>query len=872
MPEQTKSIWRLLTDLPVPPTGQGTRRQARLLASLLVVLVPLGTVLAVTKRLLVPGFGVTFATVLLGLFGLVGAYVLLRRGHYLWAAYLAVAATTAIPLINILLFPEDVAAAGFLVVPELLAGTLLPERVACALVAAVFASAVSALVYVGEGTLPTTHAGAVSMLLLSGVLIVVALRHRSRAEEDRRTVLAESEANFRALAENANDGILVAQDGHLVFANARLAAMVESDIPDMLGASYLDYLHPDDRARVAETHTRRLRGEVVPSHYEARLLTRSGRTLSVEVNAAVTNWHGAPAGLAAVRDISERIAAEAKRRQLSSALAQTADAIMITDPNSVIEYVNRAFEQTTGYRSEEVVGRPTSVLRSGRQGDEFYHGLWDSIRRGEVFNDVMINKRKDGSLYYEERTISPVRDDSGRITHFVATGRDITERMQAQERLEHLAHHDALTELPNRVLFLDRLKQALARARWHDRLVAVMFLDLDRFKQVNDSLGHEAGDELLRDISARMRASLRERDTIARLGGDEFAVLLDDVAHDADVSQLAQKVLDSLVEPFHLHDQEFFITASIGISQYPTDGTEASLILKNADIAMYKAKDLGRNNYQFYSTEMGTRAFERLTLETSLRRALEREEFRLHYQPQIDLETGGVLGFEALLRWQHPDLGLVPPADFIPVLEDSGLILPVGEWVLRTACRDAAELRQAIAAPFWISVNVSAHQIDEPGFPLLLERVLADTGHSPEALELEITESILMHNTGHAMDTLRDIHARGVRLAIDDFGTGYSSLSYLKRFPIDTVKIDRSFVRDVPEDAEDSAIVRSIVALADSLGLGLVAEGVETTAQLAFLREIGCEAIQGFLVSRPLPLDELIALLHDGLHIPAAPG
>ena len=563
------------------------------------------------------------------------------------------------------------------------------------------------------------------------------------------------------------------------------------------------------------------------------------------------------------RDTTARVRAEAEMRKLSSAIQQTADSVMITNPEGVIEYVNAAFERTTGYSSDEALGRNPSFVKSGMHDAGFYDQLWRTVLSGETFSDVFVNRRKDGELYYEEKTISPLRDEHGRITHFISTGKDITERMQAQERLQHIAHHDALTGLPNRVLLLDRLDQALARAHWQHRVVGVMFLDLDRFKNVNDTLGHHVGDALLKAMAARLQGCVREGDSIARLGGDEFAVLLDDVAHAEDISIVAGKILGAFALPFSIQSHELFITASIGISMYPTDGTVSATLLKNADAAMYRAKDLGKNNYQFYSADMSTAAFERLTLESSLRRALERHEFVLHYQPQIDLASGQIVGVEALLRWQHPDFGLVAPTQFISVAEETGAIVPIGEWVARSAMQQVMRWRKAGFPHLRVAVNVSSRQFNEPKFLETVGYLLEETGLPPDALELEITESVIMKNADVTIERLQALHAMGVRFAIDDFGTGYSSLSYLRRFAIHTLKIDKSFTRDIVAGSDDVEIVKTIIVMARGLRLAVVAEGVETRAQLTFLKSHGCHAVQGHLIARALPVDRMTERLRQ---------
>ncbi|KAF0191512.1 MAG: signal transduction protein [Gammaproteobacteria bacterium] len=561
------------------------------------------------------------------------------------------------------------------------------------------------------------------------------------------------------------------------------------------------------------------------------------------------------------RHINEHAIADAQMKKLSGAIEQTADIVLISDREGRVEYVNPAFEAATGYTLAEVKGKKSNVVRSGKHDDAFYQGLWDTITRGDVFQDVVINRKKSGDIFYEEKTITPLKDGTGNITHFISTGKDITERMQIQERLYRLAYHDILTDLPNRALFVDRLDHALARQRDGGRCMAVLFMDLDRFKNINDTLGHDIGDRLLQMLSERLLESLRDSDTVARLAGDEFVILLEEVDAAGDVAPICRKILDALSRPFVVNGNELYMTSSIGISLYPSDGTDASILMRNADVAMYRAKELGRNNFQFYSADMSARAFERLTLETSLRHALERDEFLIHYQPQICLDTGRIIGVEALLRWQHPDFGLVQPGEFIPLLEETGLIVPVGEWVLRTAMNQAVAWQAVGLDPIRVAINLSSRQFDGRQLLDTVLNLVKETGLETRWLELEITESLLMNNERLTLEMLQALSDAGIRLSIDDFGTGYSSLGYLKRFPIDTLKIDRSFVRDITTDPDDAAIVTAIIAMATSLKLDVIAEGVETRAQLDFLKERQCVCLQGYLFSRPLPVDGMTALL-----------
>lgn len=564
-------------------------------------------------------------------------------------------------------------------------------------------------------------------------------------------------------------------------------------------------------------------------------------------------------------EIFERTRIEKQALKLSRAIEQAADTVMITDRNGVIEYINPAFEAMTGFSASEAIGNKSSLVKSGRHDADFYSRLWGTILKGDVFQDVLINRRKNGALYYEEKTITPLKDANGHITHFIATGKDITDRMQTQERLHYLAYHDLLTELPNRLLFVERLNHALKSRRGRPTRLAVMFLDLDRFKMINDTLGHQIGDALLRKIAAKLPPCVGSGDTIARFGGDEFGLLLEDNVTLDGIATVARKILDLFAKPFHVEGHEFYINTSIGVSVYPEDGDDADTLLKNADVAMYRAKDQGGNAYQYYSSDMSVKALERLSLDTSLRRALEREEFCLYFQPQIELKSNRITGFEALLRWRHPDLGLVNPLEFIPLLEETGLIVSVGDWVLEQSCRWAATWQEH--GTLRISVNLSGRQFRDLTLSRRVAHILENSGLKPELLELEITESVLMQGDKVSSDNIAALDSVGVRFAIDDFGTGYSSLSYLKRFPIKTLKIDRAFIRDVKTDQDDAAIVTAIIAMAKSLNMDVVAEGVETPEQLAFLRDAGCDQVQGFLLGRPLPQPEADALLTRGRRV-----
>ena len=560
-------------------------------------------------------------------------------------------------------------------------------------------------------------------------------------------------------------------------------------------------------------------------------------------------------------DITERKLIEEQQRLFTKVIASIADGVVVTDPNKRIISVNQAFTHLTGYSPSEVLGQTPAILQSGRQDERFYREMWRQIETTGHWQGEIWNRRKSGEIYPELLSISAVRNGGGEITNYVGVFNDITSSKQYEERLNYLAYHDALTGLPNRTLFQQRLKETLGRARRHEQVVAVLYIDLDHFKNINDSLGHHVGDRLLQAVASRLTNNVREVDTVGRFGGDEFAVLLDVIDDNRDAATVARKLIEALARPFQIAEHQFYISASMGIGCYPQDGADVEELFKNADTAMYRAKAEGRNNYQYFSAEMNAKMLENLLMSNGLRRALERDEFMLHYQPRLDMATGQVTGVEALIRWRHPELGMVPPSQFIPLAEESGLIDPIGEWVLKTACRQMRDWLDAGLSLERLAVNLSARQFRHPDLLNRIAAVLAETGLPAHHLEIEVTESMVMHKPENTAVVLGQIKSMGIAISIDDFGTGYSSLSYLKRFPIDFLKIDQSFVRGVPDNSDDVAIVRAIIAMAKSLKLALIAEGVETADQRSFLREEGCEEAQGYLFSRPVPGSEVEAFL-----------
>jgi diguanylate cyclase (GGDEF)-like protein/PAS domain S-box-containing protein len=577
----------------------------------------------------------------------------------------------------------------------------------------------------------------------------------------------------------------------------------------------------------------------------------------------------------ALRERDEALLRSRKDLHLARKVIEASlDGIIICDAGGRIEFVNPAFSQLTGYPFDEVVGRNPNILKSGRHDAAFYASMWKTLEQNGFWQGEIWNRRKDGVVYPEWLTINVIRDDTGKVAQYASVFSDITERKRTEERIKNLAYFDVLTGLPNRRLFVDRLQVAVANAHRHGAQLAIMFLDLDLFKRINDTLGHGAGDKVLIETSKRLAHCIREGDTVARMGGDEFVVLLPELIHVEDAAKLAERAIAHVREPFQVDEHELYVTTSIGIAIYPDDGGSAEALIKNADTAMYRAKDLGRNSFQLYTPAMNARSFERLAMEASLRHALGRNEFTLVYQVKVDVGSGWISGVEALVRWRHPELGMVSPAEFIPLAENMGLISEIGTWVLKAACRQCKSWHELGLPPVRIAVNVSALQFREGDVPALVKEALAESGLEPRYLELELTESVLMQRVDEVAQVLKELRALGVHVSIDDFGTGYSSLSYLKRMPIDALKIDQSFVRDIGRDdvgSEGAEIVATIINLAHNLKLRAVAEGVETAEQAAFLRARGCDEIQGFLISRPVSAEDLVSLFDRSL-LPGAVG
>ncbi|WP_439854091.1 phosphodiesterase DibA [Pseudomonas yamanorum] len=544
-------------------------------------------------------------------------------------------------------------------------------------------------------------------------------------------------------------------------------------------------------------------------------------------------------------------------RQAAAVFDCTREGVLVTDAQGLIVHVNRAFIEITGYQCEDVLGHRPSLFKSGRHSASFYQAMFQTLERDGEWSGEIWNRRKSGEIYPQWQTIRVIRDDQGQISHYVAVFSDISAIKHSEHELAHLAHHDPLTDLPNRLLFTDRAEQALASAQAHKRGCALLLLDLDHFKIINDSLGHNVGDQLLKTVGERLQGLFGSGVTLARLGGDEFAVLAESCPQLVQAAALAQRILDAMKEPFIFDGHQLFISASIGISLFPSDALSAEQLLRNADSALFKAKSAGREGYALYTEELTAHAQHRVEMAGELRRALEQQELRVYYQPVHELQNSRLIGVEALVRWQHPERGLVPPGDFIPIAERTGLIADIDAWVMDQACRQMCQWLADGAPLTFLAVNVSSRLFARRELYDQVAKVLHDTGLDPAFLELEVTESAVMEDPEVALEQMHRLRELGLRLAIDDFGTGYSSLLRLKRLPVQKLKIDQGFVAGLPWDEDDAAIVRVVIALAQSMGMQVHAEGIEQVDQARFLLNQQCDLGQGYWFGRPMPASEL---------------
>ncbi len=724
-----------------------------------------------------------------------------------------------------------------------------------------------------------TGVGLSMLLALLAWLLMSSRRRAIRLAKKMTVELRASEEQFRAIADcTVNWEVWWGLDGRPRWINHAVrdytGYTVEEclSMPDFIGS----IVHPDDERRIRAELARCMDGQK-REDVEFRCVRKDGTVFWLSLSSApIADAQGSFTGFrTSARDITDRKQIEAELR-ISAVAFDSREGMLITDANSKILRVNKAFTEITGYTAEEIVGKHPNLLRSDRHGPAFFQEMRESVRRFGKWQGEIWDRRKNGEVYPEWLTISAVKNKDNQVTHYVSTHHDISDRKLAEERIRELAFFDALTRLPNRTLLLDRLKQAIALSLRTRTCGALLFIDLDHFKTLNDTVGHEKGDTLLKQVAQRLLANVRENDTVARVGGDEFVVVLEglnDTQQEAatQTRTIGEKILAALGQTYQLDEVEYRTTASIGATVFLGRAASVDELMKQADLAMYKAKETGRNALRFFDPAMQTAVLERATLEAGLRKAIEGNQLLLHYQPQV-VEGGRVTGAEVLVRWQHPQRGMVPPGDFIPLAEETGLILSLGNWVLETACTQLATwAKRPRMAELSIAVNVSAPQLREHDFVQTVLDIIDRTGANPRRLKLELTESLLVDNVEDIIQKMFALKAYGVEFSLDDFGTGYSSLSYLKRLPLNQLKIDQSFVRDVLIDPNDASIAKTIVNLAQSLGLGVIAEGVETDAQRSFLADAGCHAYQGYYFCRPVTVEAFEKFAQDrDLHISVA--
>lgn len=669
--------------------------------------------------------------------------------------------------------------------------------------------------------------------------------------------LFESEEKYRGLFENAGD-LAYGTDlhGNFTAVSESLLEVSGYSRDELINAPISMILSPEHFELARQMTAAKLATKKQVTRYELEITNKAGKQIPLELVTTLTYRHGVPIGVQGIgRDISERKRIEADLH-LASVAFDTQEPMLITDAEGIIQRVNKAFTTSTGYAADECIGNTPRLFKSDRHGEAFYRNMWEEVALTGTWQGEIWDRRKNGQVYPKWLTISAVVGRDGVVTNYVGSHIDITDRKVAEEKNRLLAYQDPLTHLPNRLALNERLAQAIGLVKRNKKQMALMLIDLDSFKNINDTLGHMLGDQLLVQVAERLSASVRETDFVARLGGDEFVIMLPEIDSPSDAAHVANKILHSVSEPYFINALELNTSPSIGICLYPDDATDDQDLIKKADVAMYYVKSQGRRNYHFFNQEMQHATLSKIDIENDLRAALKHQQFILHYQPQLELRTGMLMGVEALVRWQHPTRGIVSPIEFIPIAEETGLIRPLGDWVLQEACRQLAEWRAGGIKHIKMSVNLAASQFDDQNFPARIQEIMAQNNLPSDSLDFEVTESMIMRSPTEAVDIMNLMTGQGLSMSIDDFGTGYSSLSYLKTFPISTLKIDRSFVTDIETDLNDASICDITVLLAHKLGMQVIAEGVETEAQLKYLLSIGCERIQGFLISRPLPADQ----------------
>lgn len=710
----------------------------------------------------------------------------------------------------------------------------------------------------------STLKGAV-FVLVTAMLLYWLIQSGYKNLQESEKALIKDRANlerYRLLADEVLDIIIfISPEGQIIDANEAAVKRYGYTREELTNMPMHKLRLPEDQLMVPFFLKHAPKG----MQFELKHVCKDGSVFPIDISAKGATINGKPIIVSMIRDIAIRKKIEAEvwlaKERAQVTLESIGDAVITTDVKAKVEYINPVAEALTGWSNSEGVGLPLEKvfhIVHEETGEEVESPIIRCLQEGRVVNiadhTALINK--DGLAVSIEDSAAPIRDRDDEIIGAVLVFRDVSYKWNHMKELAHQAQHDALTGLPNRLLFNEYLKNALARARRKNGKLAVMFLDLDRFKLINDTMGHNMGDLLLKSVAERLRQTLREGDTVARQGGDEFLILLSEIQDEIEAALVSERILGLFSKPIILEDNEIYISTSIGISLYPNDGSDMEALVKQADTAMYAAKEKGRNNCQFFTQGLNIKANQRLSTENSLRKALVREEFVLHYQPQVDLDTGLIVGLEALIRWDSVELGMVSPAAFIPIAEETGLIIPIGEWVLRTACTQNKHWQEQGFPPLRIAVNISARQFKEPNFVNLVKNILNETKLDPQWLELEVTESIAMEKGETSLEMLSSFKELGVRISIDDFGTGFSSLNYLSRMPIDTLKIDQTFIRDITTGDNGKEVVTAIIQLAKNLQLKVIAEGVETDNQFSFLKDKLCDEMQGFLFSKAVSPQE----------------
>jgi diguanylate cyclase (GGDEF)-like protein/PAS domain S-box-containing protein len=709
------------------------------------------------------------------------------------------------------------------------------------------------------------------------VIDLITLQLHLHENQDLTRVIHESEQRFRIIFEKSPLGIAIIDSitGAIENANPQFGVITGRSAHELMTIDWMKMTHPDDLQADLDNMALMLEKKIPSFNMTKRYIKPNGKVIWIDMTVApIDHEDGHPRHICIIDDITDKRRSQEHLHLLETSIDHLNDVVLITEaepfdePSPKILFVNQAFERMTGYKREEVIGKTPRILQGPRTQKSELARIRAALRKWEPVRVELLNYKKNGQPFWMELDITPIANSTGWYTHWVAIERDITERKKSEKKIKRLAFYDTLTGLANRQLLLDRLNHQIHSCKRTNKHSAIFFLDLDNFKNLNDTLGHDIGDLLLKQVAKTLRKSVRATDTVSRFGGDEFVIMLTELSEDFEVAStqartVAEKIVLAFNTPFNLHDNQYQTSPSIGVSIFKELHLDAEHVLKDADLAMYQAKAAGKNTFRLFNTQMQEAVSKRATIESELRRAVQRNQFTLHYQPQVD-ENGVPFGVEALIRWKHPQLGLISPTDFIPIAEETGLIVSIGNWVLRTACQRLVRWASYPGlSHLSVSVNISARQFAHPQLTEYLESLLRTTGANPKKLKLELTETALVDNVDDAVKKIIYLNKIGIGLALDDFGMGYSSLSYLKQLPLEQIKIDQSFVRDIPDDPNDAAIAISIIGLAKSLNIDVLAEGVETQAQLEFLIEHGCLKYQGYHFSKPLPAGECEEFLLD---------